>query len=268
MGTQFNFEGASQTNMKAFIVLFALVAAAMAEAEAEAKADPALLYAGAYGAYPWTYGLSSYGYPYNYGYGLPYAAYAYTGCHNAAGAAVPCAAHNVVKIAKREAEAEADPAVFYAGAYGGYPWAYGLSSYGYGYGYPYTYTYSYGLPTYTYGAVATHVIAKREAEAEAEADPAVFYRGAYGGFPWAYGLSSYGYGYPYTYGYGLPAYTYGAVATHVIAKREADSEADPAYFVSPYLAQYGFPRTYYGNALVHTSRFGICTNYLGAQVSC
>merc|ERR1712079_946065 len=109
MGTQFNFEGASQTNMKAFIVLFALVAAAMAEAEAEA--DPAVFYAGAYGGFP-------------YGYGLPYAAYAYTGCHNDAGAAVPCAAHNVVKIAKREAEAEAeaDPAVFYAGAYGGFPY--------------------------------------------------------------------------------------------------------------------------------------------------
>merc|ERR1711997_465929 len=228
MGTQFNFEGASQTNMKACIVLFALVAAAMAEAEAEA--DPAVFYAGAYGGFPYGYGLSGYagyaGYPYTYGYGLPYAAYAYTGCHNDAGAAVPCAAHNVVKIAKREAEAEA------------------------------------------------------------EADPAVFYAGAYGGFPYGYGLSGYaGYaGYPYTYGYGLPAYTYaagcrnnngalvpcahGAVAAHVVAKREADSEADPAYFVSPYLAQYGFPRTFYGHGLVHTSRLGVCTNYLGAQVPC
>jgi len=221
MGTQFNFEGASQTNMKAFIVLFALVAAAMAEAEAEAKADPALLYAGAYGAYPWTYGLSSYGYPYNYGYGLPYAAYAYTGCHNAAGAAVPCAAHNVVKIAKREAEAEADPAVFYSGVYGSYPWAYGLGGYT-----AYPYTHGYGLPAYTYAAGC-----RNNAGA-------------------------------------LVPCAHGAVAAHVVAKREADSEADPAYFVSPYLAQYGFPRTYYGNALVHTSRFGICTNYLGASVPC
>merc|ERR1712168_1035334 len=212
MGTQVNFEGASQTNMKAFIVLFALVAAAMAEAEAEA--DPAVFYAGAYGGFPYGYGLTGYagyaGYPYTYGYGLPYAAYAYTGCHNDAGAAVPCAAHNVVKMAKREAEAEA------------------------------------------------------------EADPAVFYAGAYGGFPYGYGLTGYaGYaGYPYTYGYGLPAYTYAAVAAHVVAKREADSEADPAYFVSPYLAQYGFPRTFYGHGLVHTSRLGVCTNYLGAQVPC
>merc|ERR1711997_1326342 len=130
------------------------------------------------------------------------------------------------------------------------------------------------------------LVAAAMAEAEAEADPAVFYAGAYGGFPYGYGLSGYaGYaGYPYTYGYGLPAYTYaagcrnnngalvpcahGAVAAHVVAKREADSEADPAYFVSPYLAQYGFPRTFYGHGLVHTSRLGVCTNYLGAQVPC
>merc|ERR1712055_919479 len=184
MGTQFNFEGASQTNMKAFIVLFALVAAAMAEAEAEA--DPAVFYAGAYGGFPYGYGLSDYagyaGYPYTYGYGLPYAAYAYTGCHNDAGAAVPCAAHNVVKIANREAEAEAeaDPAVFYAGAYGGFPYGYGLTGYAGYAGYPYTY--GYGLPAYTYaagcrnnngalvpcahGAVAAHVVAKREADSE------------------------------------------------------------------------------------------------------
>merc|ERR1712088_1159824 len=214
MGTQFNFEGASQTNMKAFIVLFALVAAAMAEAEAEA--DPAVFYAGAYGGFPYGYGLSGYagyaGYPYTYGYGLPYAAYAYTGCHNDAGAAVPCAAHNVVKIAKREAEAEAeaDPAVFYAGAYGGFP-----------------YTYGYGLPAYyTYAAGCRNN------------------NGA------------------------LVPCAHGAVAAHVVAKREADSEADPAYFVSPYLAQYGFPRTFYGHGLVHTSRLGVCTNYLGAQVPC
>merc|ERR1712142_1141806 len=146
MGTQFNFEGASRcyhTNMKAFIVLFALFAAAMAEAEA----DPALFYANAYGGYYGGFGA----YPYTYGYGAyPYAAYTYAGCRNNAGALVPCA--------------------------------------------------------------------------------------------------------------------HGGVAGHVVAKREADS--DPAYFVTPYLAQYGFPRTFYGNGLVHTSHYGICTNYLGQQVSC
>merc|ERR1712122_472370 len=93
MGTQFNFEGASRcyhTNMKAFIVLFALFAAAMADAEA----DPAVFYSG----YPYAFGA--------YG-AYAYHPYAYTGCRNAAGAAVPCAYHNVVKR-----EADSDPAYF------------------------------------------------------------------------------------------------------------------------------------------------------------
>merc|ERR1712045_336436 len=201
MGTQFNFEGASRcyhTNMKAFIVLFALFAAAMADAEA----DPAFFYSG----YPCAFG--AYG-----AYGsYAFHPYAYTGCRNAAGAAVPCAYHNVVK---REAEAEADPALFYANAYGGYYGGFGAYPYTYGYGYPYA--------AYTYAGCRNNA------------------------------------------GAAVPC-AHGAVATHVVAKREADS--DPAYFVSPYLAQYGFPRTFYGNGLVHTSHYGICTNYLGQQVSC
>merc|ERR1712042_413967 len=176
-------------------------------------ADPALFYANAYGGYYGGLGA----YPYTYGYGAyPYAAYTYTGCHNAAGAAVPCAHHNVVKVVKREAEAEADPALFYANAYGGYYGGFGAYPYTYGYGaYPY--------------AAYTSAGCRNNAGA-------------------------------------LVPCAHGGVAAHVVAKREADS--DPTYFVSPYLAQYGFPRTFYGNGLVHTSHYGICTNYLGQQVSC
>ena len=58
-------------------------------------------------------------------------------------------------------------------------------------------------------------------------------------------------------------------AYHVIAKREADSEADPTlYFVNPYGARYGFPTNGFGQELIHSSNFGVCTNYLGQQVAC
>merc|ERR1712098_704388 len=96
----------------------------------EAEADADALY-GAYAAYP-------------YAYGLGYAAYSYAGipnpvhavaatpaglthssnvgiCTNYLGAAVPCGKK------KREAEAEADPALLY-GAFG-YPYAYGAYPY-------------------------------------------------------------------------------------------------------------------------------------------
>merc|ERR1712002_864400 len=96
-------------------------------------------------------------------YAYPYAAYAYTGCRNAAGAAVPCAYHNV---AKRSADAEADASpYFYGGYYGGYPYA---AAYG---AYPYAYAaYAYNSPCKN-GAgfpvpCAAHTVAKRSAEAE------------------------------------------------------------------------------------------------------
>merc|ERR1712242_388146 len=53
-------------------------------------------------------------------------------------------------IGKREAEAEADPAVLYSHAYGAYPYTYGTYPYTYGtYSYPYT-THAgyYGRPYY------------------------------------------------------------------------------------------------------------------------
>merc|ERR1719251_283771 len=77
-------------------------------------------------------------------------------------------------------------------------------------------------------------------------------------------------------GYGYAGFPY--AATHVIAKREAEADADPAYFYNGYTgyAGYGFGYGYAGYAhaaayahapsdptnphLVHTSRVGICTN--------
>merc|ERR1740131_295087 len=113
--------------MKFFVVASALVAAAYG------AADPALLY----GAYR---------------YGLPLAYGAKSApCVNAANVPVPCAAgaygyglpygYAGHYIGKREAEAEADPALLY-GAYG-----YGA------YGYPYTGAFGYGLP-YAFGKSA------------------------------------------------------------------------------------------------------------------
>ena len=141
----------------------AIIAALVAAVHAEAEADPAVLYANAYsslGHYGYGYGLGAYGYGAGYyggyaGYGLGhYGAYAgYYGypygavaaptvaapaaiaagvksapCVNAANVPVPCAARK-----RRDAEAEADPAVLYGGYYG-YPGAYNRFAYGYGYG--------------------------------------------------------------------------------------------------------------------------------------
>merc|ERR1711990_284887 len=120
-----------QYNMKAFIVLFALVAAAYAEAEAEA--DPYLLYGG-YNGYAGWGGWTGYA-------GLPYGAYGYTGYPYGASAVVKTVE---VEPAKVEVKAVATPAVVAAPvAYAGYGYA----------GFPYA---------------ATHVIAKREAEADAD----------------------------------------------------------------------------------------------------
>merc|ERR1712079_116441 len=214
-----------QYNMKAFIVLFALVAAAYAEAEAEA--DPYLLYGG-YNGYAGWGGWTGYA-------GLPYGAYGYTGYPYAAGyAAYPYGASAVVKTvevepAKVEVKAVATPAVVAAPAAYTYHHAAPVAYAGYGYaGFPYA---------------ATHVIAKREAEADA--DPACFYNGyaGYAGYGFGYGYS----GYPYAGFYG--AYPYAHGYAHAAAYAHAPS--DPT---NPHL--------------VHTSRVGVCTNYLGAQVPC
>merc|ERR1711936_1025285 len=108
-------------------------------------------------------------------YVAPYTTYAHAGfpyVHH------PVAAH---VIAKREADSDADPAVFY-NAYGSvYPYA---STYT---GYPYTTGYTYNTPV-------VHHLGKREADSDA----ALYYK--------TYG---YNYGSPYTYSYGTP-YTYNA----------------------------------------------------------
>jgi len=131
-----------------------VVHVAKREAEAEPEADAAYFY----GGYGYA-GLGHVGYPYAYGYaGYPYAAAGYasyspsasTSIAGLAPAAVPAVAGGyagagryvansagVVHVAKREAEAEAEPALLY-GAYGyaglghvGYPYAYGYAGYPY-----------------------------------------------------------------------------------------------------------------------------------------
>merc|ERR1711994_504444 len=122
-------------------------------------------------------------------------------------------------LAKREAEAE--PQMFYNGAYSAWPYNYMNTAFSY----PSSFNY------YPYAATPAyyHPIAKREAEAEAgadadaeaDADPAVFYNNAYnrysyGRFPYSYSYSygSYPYrstyynSYPYRYSYGAYPYSY------------------------------------------------------------
>merc|ERR1712228_1066844 len=127
-----------------------------------AEADPALLYAG-YAGYA--------GLPLAYGVGLKSAP-----CVNAANVPVPCAAgYGLVHYGKRDADAEADPALLY-GAYGyaGVPFgsSTGLDVPTQGYA-PYAYA------AYPYAAYG-HYYGKREAEA----DPALLYAG-YAGYPYA-----------------------------------------------------------------------------------
>merc|ERR1712037_104409 len=141
--------------MKFLVVASALVAAISAEA------DPALLYSG--------YGYHGYPYAAHVGYGLKSAP-----CVNAANVPVPCAGGYLHHYGKREAEAEADPALFY-GAYHGVPFGsstgldpitQGLDASTQGFA-PYAhFGYGYGHLGY-YG--------KRDADAEAKADPALLY---------------------------------------------------------------------------------------------
>jgi len=135
---------------------------------------------------------------------------------------------HIVHKREAEAEAEADPALYYNNAYS-YPYTARYASYypstkytypTYATGYtaktvlPYTapvvtapvvtaaktvLPYTYNYPTYTTGT--HHLIHKREAEAEAEADPYTFYSNAFGhnyGLPYTTGYTGYS-RYPYTY---------------------------------------------------------------------
>merc|ERR1739842_12161 len=72
-----------------------------------------------YAGYAGYHGLGYAGYAGYHGLGYAYGAHHFAGtCHNAYGASVPCARK------KREAEAEAEPALLYGG-FAGYPYAYG-----------------------------------------------------------------------------------------------------------------------------------------------
>merc|ERR1711868_11944 len=174
-------------NMNKFALVVCFAAAVSAEADADAFYG---VYGyGAVGAYP--YATYAYAAPSAYAQVSPSASLttvglaqaslpAIAGGYAGAGRYVANSA-GVVHVAKREAEAEADPALLYRTyGYAGYPYA---GVYGVYAGYPYTYGY--------YG--------KRSAEAEPEADAALLY-GAYAGYPYAYGAYSYG-AYPYGYGY-------------------------------------------------------------------
>merc|ERR1712121_190740 len=136
------------------VVASALVAGICAEA------DPALLYAG-YAGYPYALG---------YGVGLKSAP-----CVNAANVPVPCAAGYAHYIGKREAEAEADPALLYGAYYAGVPFgsSTGLDASTQGYA-PY------------FGGYYGHYYGKRDADA----DPALLYAG-YAGYPYAAAYGAY-----------------------------------------------------------------------------
>merc|ERR1712218_453314 len=162
------------TKMKLFIIAAVLLASVFAEPEADPKAWYAsygypyagLTYAGAYAGYPATYG---------YGLGYGYNGYA-LGAHY---------------IGKRSADsdAEAKPWLAYPNyGYAGYPYAAYAGAYG-------AYPYAYGLGYNGYALGGAHLIGKRSAEAEAK--PEAWYGAyGYGAYPYAYG----GYGYPYAYG--------------------------------------------------------------------
>merc|ERR1711902_253416 len=186
--------------MKAFIFL-CLVAAAMAEA------DPQFLY-NSYSSY----------YPSTYAYGGAYSPYTYGNFYGTR------------HFYKREAEAEADPALVYSTGVHGvhYPMTYGF-----------------------------HTLGKREAEAEPQY---VYSSGVH--YPMTYGLHNYGYThYPYTYGYhhslgkreaeAEPQYVYSSglhypytSAYSHIFKREAEAEPQYYGYNNYYSRPYGYSRTY------------------------
>merc|ERR1711912_206829 len=187
--------------MKAFIFL-CLVAAAMAEA------DPQFLY-NSYSSY----------YPSTYAYGGAYSPYTYGNFYGTR------------HFYKREAEAEADPALVYSTGVHGvhYPMTYGIHNYAYG-AYPYTYGYAH------------HAYGKRDAEA----DTALVYTSGLTHYPMTYGIHNYGYGvhYPYTYGlhnYGYTHYPYTTAYSHIF-KREAEPQY--GYYGNYYSRPYGYSRTY------------------------
>jgi hypothetical protein len=122
--------------------------------------------------------------------------------------------------------------------------------------YPY---YNHGVhPYYNYQYTVPHVVAKREAEGDARSDPALLYNtyspyAHHGVYPHVYGTyptttyagyqHPYTYTYPYTHGY----YPYASTVTskHVVAKREAEGDAEFYYNTYGY-NPYGYHTGYSG----------------------
>merc|ERR1719431_372499 len=182
--------------MKFLVVASALVAAISAEA------DPALLYAG-YAGYA--------GLPLAYGVGLKSAP-----CVNAANVPVPCAAgYGLVHYGKRDADAEADPALLY----GAYAAAVPFGS-------------STGLDPLTQGLDAS-------TQGYAPFGYAAYPYAAYAGYPYAAAYGAYPHGVAATYAGLVHSSHVGLCVNYLGAsvpygKREAEAEADPALLYAGY----------------------------------
>merc|ERR1712051_411823 len=208
------------------------------DAEAEAK--------------PWGY--------YGYGYGYPYYGYGYYGkaapCVNGYGAPVPCA----VGRKKRESEAEAKPLVYAHGLYG-YPYAYAA---------PAVYGAAVAVKPCTnvngekvdcalgHKDIATaHIVPAVYGRKKREADPVYFdnvaaevteHEGKY-----TVPVASYAAGYPW--GYPVPT-----VSTAEVPYKYNTVEYKSAPVQNPSDPD--------NPTLIHTSKLGICLNYIGQQVPC
>merc|ERR1712002_1380640 len=216
--------------------------------------------------------LAYHGFPYALGrrkreadaYGIGYLGYhGYHGhalglksapCVNAANVPVPCAAG--FHYGKRDAEAE--PA--YLG-YAGLGYA-GLGDAGLGHAAVATpaglvHSSHVGLCTNYLGA---QVPCKKKREAEAEADPAIVYSGlGYAGLGYA-GLGYAGLGHV---AYAAPAVVASAPAVVAPVATVHNAVLGTADLSNPV---HGVAHTLFG--AVHSSHVGVCTNYLGEQVSC
>merc|ERR1712209_377993 len=154
------------------------------------------------------------------------------------------------------------------------PWGYGL------YGAPVV----YGKSAPCVDAANVPVPCAHLGKREAEADPALVYSGVAAGvhhvLPAVHTVAPALYHVPSVHTVAEPCVNVNGEAVpcaaghpeyrrayNVIAKREAES--DPTlYFVNPVGHRYGFPHNGFGQELIHSSNFGVCTNYLGQQVAC
>jgi len=215
--------------------------------------------------YPYAYGLGAWGY--NWGKSAP--------CVNAANEPVPCAAWGKKK---RDADAQfIAPYGAYGLGYGGY---YG-GLYGYGLAAPAFVTYESDCKNaWGFSVPCAAETPKEETKEKRSADAQFIAPYSYG----AYGLGYGGY-YGGLYGYGLaaPAFvTYksdckNAWGFDVPCAAETPKEetkekrsADPqVYLGAGAWGPWGYGAGWgYGAPLIHSSNFGICTNYKGEKVDC